>query len=169
MILTFEKILKIAPDEIKLLLEKCEKTPQNPTWHPEGANEKIPHNVLAHTKIVYDRAKKSGNLNYALAALFHDLGKPETTNLNKQGNWASHNHEFISAQLVIKYRDWIFRQKGDADLIHDIVLNHMKIKRMDEMRRFKQEEFKRNLNYEKINEFSEFDNMLTLTSEELSL
>jgi len=169
MILTFEKISTIVPEEIKRLLDKCEKTPQSKTWHPEGPNEKVPHNVLIHTKIVYERAIKSGNLDYAIAALFHDLGKVETTRPNKKGSWGSYGHEFVSARLVIKYQDWISRQGGDADLIHDIVISHMRIKMIGEMRQSKQEEFKKKPNYQKIKEFSEFDNMRTLTPEEISL
>jgi hypothetical protein len=161
MILLFDKISKIVPEEIRHLLEKCEQTPQSKTWHPEG-------DVLIHTKIVYERARKSGNLDYALAALFHDLGKTETTRLNKRGSWGSYGHEFVSARLVIKYQDWISRQGGDVDLIHDIVINHMKVKMMGEMRQSKQEEIKKKPNFNKIKEFSEFDNMRTLTPEELS-
>jgi len=162
MILSFDKIIKIVPEEIKSLLEKCEQTPQSKTWHPEG-------NVLIHIRIVYERARKSGNLDYALAALFHDLGKAETTRLNKRGSWGSYGHEFVSARLVLKYQDWISRQGGDVDKIHGIVIGHMKIKMMGEMRPSKREEFKKNLYYDELNEFTEFDNMRTLTPEELSL
>jgi CRISPR/Cas system-associated endonuclease Cas3-HD len=169
MILTFEKILEIVPEEIKYLLEKCEQTPQNKTWHPEGPNAKVPHNVLIHTKIVYERARKTGDLNFALAALFHDLGKTEATKLNKKGSWGSYGHEYISAKWVTKYQNWIYNQGGDGNLVYDLVINHMKIKMMDEMRLSKQEEFKKKPNYQKIKEFSEFDNMKTLTPEELSL
>jgi poly(A) polymerase len=161
MILSFEKISKIVPEEIRNLLEKCEKTPQSKTWHPEG-------NVLIHTRIVYERARKSGDLDFSLSALFHDLGKTETTRLNKRGTWSAYGHEFVSARLVAKYKDWIFRQGGNADLIYDIVIGHMKVKLMGEMKQSKQEEFKKKPNYEKIKEFSEFDNMRTLTPEELS-
>jgi len=169
MILAFDKIIKIVPEEIKQILEKCEQTPQSKTWHPEGPNEKVPHNVLIHIRIVYERARKSRDLNYALAALFHDLGKAETTRPNKRGGWGTYGHEFVSARLVIKHQDWISRQGGDVDLIHDIVIGHMKVKLMGEMRQSKQEEFKKKPNYQKIKEFSEFDNMTNLTPEELSL
>jgi hypothetical protein len=88
--------------------------------------------------------------------------------LNKRGTWSAYGHEFVSARLVAKYKDWIFRQGGNADLIYDIVIGHMKVKLMGEMKQSKQEEFKKKPNYEKIKEFSEFDNMRTLTPEELS-
>lgn len=45
--------------------------PQDPEWHPEG-------DVFNHTCQVVDQAAKS-NIVVLLAALCHDLGKPETT------------------------------------------------------------------------------------------
>jgi len=162
MIHAFDKLYSLAPKEIQEWVDRCEKTPQSKTWHPEG-------NVLIHMKIVYERARKSGNLDYALAAFFHDLGKADTTKLNKRGSWGSYGHEFVSARLVIKYQDWIARQGGDVDTIHGIVIGHMKIKMMGEMRPSKREDFKKNPYYEQLNVFTEFDNMRTLTPEELSL
>jgi len=54
-------------------------------------------------------------------------------------------------------------------MIHGIVIGHMKIKMMGEMRPSKREDFKKNPYYEQLNVFTEFDNMRTLTPEELSL
>ena len=161
-ILPFKKLWTIVPSEISEWLYKCEKTPQNPVWHKEG-------NVLIHTKIVYERARQSGNLDYALAALFHDLGKADVTHLNKRGTWGAYGHEFISARLVIKYQDWISRQGGNVELIHDMVINHMKAKMLSDMRPTKQEIFRNLPNYKQIMDFSQFDIMKNLTKEELSL
>jgi len=157
---SFDELYAMAPQELKDWFERCEKTPQSKTWHPEG-------NVLIHIKIVYERARKSGNLDYALAAFFHDLGKAETTKLNKRGTWGAYGHEFVSAKLVIRFQDWISAQGGDVDTIHGIVIGHMKIKLMGEMRPSKREEFKKNPYYDGLNEFSQFDNMSTLTKDEL--
>ena len=168
-ILEFDKLVSIAPLELQEWFDRCEKTPQTKTWHPEGPNKKVPHNCLIHTKIVYERARQSGNIDYALAGLFHDLGKADSTHLNKKGTYSAYGHEFISARLVIKYQDWISSQGGDANLIHDIVINHMKVKLMSDMRKTKQEEFRKKPNFEHILKFSEFDNMQNLTKEELSL
>ena len=161
-ILTFDKLLSCAPRELREWFDRCEKTPQSKTWHPEG-------NVLIHVKIVYNRARESGNLDYALAAFFHDLGKAETTRLNKRGTWGAYGHEYVSARLVIKFQDWISRQGGDVDKIHALVLGHMKIKLMHEMRPTKREEFMKNPYFDELNDFSKFDNMSTLTPEELNL
>lgn len=169
MIHTFDKLYSLAPKELQEWFDKCEKTPQNKDWHPEGPNEKIPHNVLIHIKIVYERARKFGNMDYALAAFFHDLGKAETTKLNRKGNWSSYGHEFLSARLVLQFQDWINRQGGNRDIIYEIVLGHMRIKLMDEMNTSKQEKLKKSFVFKHLIQFSEFDNMKTLTPEEFSL
>jgi len=157
---TFDKLYAMAPVELRDWLDRCEKTPQSKTWHPEG-------NVLIHIKIVYERARKSGNIDYALAAFFHDLGKATCTKINKRGSWGSYGHEFESARLVLRFQDWISRQGGDVDLIHSIVIDHMRIKLMGEMRPSKREEIKKRPHYDHLNTFTEFDNMTTLTEDEI--
>lgn len=70
---------------------------QHPQWHPEG-------DVFEHTALVVE-AFTSGEftddeekLVLGLAALCHDLGKPETavfgpTKKNSEPHWTNHNHE----------------------------------------------------------------------------
>jgi len=161
---TFDEIFLEAPDQIQELLVKCGKTPQSPKWHPEG-------DVLIHTKIVYNRARKIGDLDLAVAALFHDLGKVETTkpSKNTKGSWNAYGHEFISAKLVTKYTKWIISIGGDPFKIHEIVKLHMKIKLMDEMRPHKQEALRLNPFYDDLLIFTDCDNMKTLTEEELKI
>lgn len=161
---TFDEIFLEVPDQIRDLLVKCGKTPQSPKWHIEG-------DVLTHTKIVYNRARKIGNLDLTIAALFHDLGKVETTkpSKNTKGSWNSYGHEFISARLVIKYQKWIRSIGGDLFKIHEIVKLHMRIKLMDEMRPHKQEALRLNRFYEDLLIFTDCDNMKTLSKEELTL
>ena len=163
-ILTFEEIVAIAPDEIRDLLLKCADTPQSPKWHVEG-------DVLTHTKIVYNRARKTGDLDLAITALFHDLGKVETTkpSKNTKGAWNAYGHEFISARLVTKYTKWISSIGGDPFKIHEIVKLHMKIKLIDEMRPHKQEALRSNHFYEDLLVFTDCDNMKTLNEEELKI
>jgi len=165
--MTFKRIRELAPQEINDYLDKCEQTPQNPKWHPEAPNEKIPYNVLAHIKIVYNRSLLSEDMNLILAALFHDLGKADVTKINKSGNWGSYGHEFISANLVEKYKKWVGGMGGKWKKVHWIVKEHMRIKLIDQMKPAKQELL---LNHEWINflkKFTEYDNMKTLTQEEI--
>jgi hypothetical protein len=164
---TFSEIYTIVPVGIRELLDKCENTPQSPKWHPEGPDEKVPHNVLVHTKIVYERARRTGDLNLTLAALFHDLGKVRTTKLNKVGGWSAYGHEFVSAGIVNDNRGWIALMGGDPDEVHAIVKDHMRIKLMDQMRKPKRDDFLRNPYFSKLEKFTELDSMKDLTPDEI--
>lgn len=152
----------MAPAEIQKLLDKCADTPQSEKWHPEG-------DVLKHTKIVYERAKKTGDLNIAIAAIFHDLGKVKTTKKNKHGFWAAHGHEFVSARIVEQHKKWIKSIGGDHTIIKDIVENHMKIKQMDRMRPHKQQALREHKVYDHLIEFTKCDDMKNLSEDELKL
>ena len=104
---TFAENLNLMPIDLQKVFANCEGTPQSGIWHPEAPQEKIPHNVLAHIKIVYNRAVESNDIDLIFAALFHDLGKAFTTELNKKGNWSAHGHEQVSCEILKKYRNWI--------------------------------------------------------------
>ena len=77
----------IAPE-----LEPLERTPQDPEWHPEG-------DVWTHTLLAVDEAvplldglDRPRALTVMLATLCHDLGKPETTRVER-GRVRSLGHE----------------------------------------------------------------------------
>jgi hypothetical protein len=73
-ILDFDKLVSIAPSEIQEWLNRCANTPQTKTWHPEGPNEKVPHNVLIHTGI---ELKKVAILIMLLQLFFMISEKPK--------------------------------------------------------------------------------------------
>lgn len=77
---------------------------QNPRWHAEG-------DAWEHTKLVCMEAVKICKENqweheptwasFLLgSALFHDIGKPLTTSLGKDGNWHSYGHENVGEKLT---------------------------------------------------------------------
>jgi tRNA nucleotidyltransferase (CCA-adding enzyme) len=77
----------VAPE-----LEPLERTPQDPEWHPEG-------DVWIHTLLAVDQAvplleglDRPRALAVMLATLFHDLGKPSTTRMER-GRLRSLGHE----------------------------------------------------------------------------
>lgn len=158
---TFDELYDLAPRELKDYIDRCADTQQSPEWHPEG-------NVCTHIRLVYDRAKESGDINLALAAFFHDLGKVDTTALNARGTWAAHGHENVSRKLAMKHADWIEEMGGDPEEVAEIVGQHMRIQQYSNMRASKQEQMKQNPYFDKIRQFTEFDNMKTLTDEELN-
>jgi tRNA nucleotidyltransferase (CCA-adding enzyme) len=78
--------------------------PQDPRWHPEG-------DVYVHTLLVLDRAAEiaatlptEAGETLMLAALCHDLGKPETTTIESGGRIRALHHETVSARRT---RDWL--------------------------------------------------------------
>src|SRR6056297_3918679 len=93
---TYDELYNSAPPEIKQYIDKCKDVPQDSKWHPEGS-------CYIHNRLVYDRARSYGDLNLAIAALFHDLGKVDKTAPNKKGSWSAINHEKVSADLVRRY------------------------------------------------------------------
>jgi len=159
---TFDEIYELLPDEIKSYLDRCADTPQSPDWHPEGC-------VLTHIKIVYNRARQTGDINQAIAAIFHDLGKADTTSKNKRGTWSAHGHEHFSARLVEKYKKWIGEMGAQWFQVYNIVKEHMRIKQMDKMRPAKQEQLRQNQWFDKLNKFTQFDDMRTLTDDEKNI
>ena len=163
---SFDELRDTAPIEIRDILNKSESTPQSPRWHPESPNAKVPHNVLAHIKIVYDRAADTGDINMTMAGLFHDLGKVDTTAKNARGDWSAYGHEDVSAALVAKHGKWIEQWGADPVQVYHIVKKHMKVKFIDEMRPSKREAFKKEPYFAHAKAFSGYDNMQTLTDEE---
>lgn len=163
----YSDLYAIAPDEIKDYIDRCEKTPQSPKWHPEG-------NVGIHNRIVFNRAVKHGDINLIMAAFFHDLGKADTTAPNKHGSFSAYGHEFVSAKLARKYKDWIESiefgtQKPDAVKVHDIVVDHMRIKLIDQMKPAKQAILRASHHIAELETFTKFDSMSTLTPDELNV
>jgi len=155
----WEELVSSAPEEIKQYIEKMKTTPQGTNWHPEG-------NCFIHTRLVYDRAAALGDINLALAAFFHDLGKVDTTKPNKRGGYSALGHERVSARLVNYYGDWVEAMGGNVKEVHDLVFYHMKIKFYNEMRPHKQQLMRELGVYDKLNQFTPCDDMKTLTDEE---
>ena len=157
---TYDELYEQAPEVIKMIIDESKNTLQSKNWHPEGP-------VDIHMRIVYNRARKSGDLNMAIAAFFHDLGKVETTKFIK-GKWSAHGHEFVSARLVDRYRIWIESLGASYEVVHYIVANHMKVKHFHEMRPTKREIFQKQKYFPLANAFSKFDDMQTDYSNDIN-
>lgn len=152
---TFQDFYDSAPAEIKDYINRCEETPQSAEWHPEG-------NAKRHINIVFNRARRTGDIDLMLSAFFHDLGKADVTKPHPSGTvgrWSAKMHEVVSARLATKYRDWIEDLGGDFDKIHFIVSQHMRAKQEDEMRPAKRAELQKHHYYDVVKQFSKFDDM----------
>ncbi|MCW4384200.1 HD domain-containing protein [Salinibacterium sp. SYSU T00001] len=78
------------------------ETPQDPGWHPEG-------DVLVHSLWAADLAAEHSDAHQldpdhrellVLAALLHDVGKPDTTARRKDGRLTSYGHAERGAEIV---------------------------------------------------------------------
>lgn len=99
----FYKWKTIVNTEEFIRMRGCE---QNPYWHAEG-------DVWEHTKKVCDAAitvvknfaemyhmRDGDKEEFLAAALFHDIGKPNTTTIGKDGKIHSYGHEFEGERLT---------------------------------------------------------------------
>lgn len=151
---TPKELISVLPLELKELLFKQWGAKQNPEWHPEG-------NTLKHILIVLKRAYHfyPDDPNMIMAALFHDLGKMETYDINpKTGKPTAYGHENVSTMYVNKFKDWISSFDGtDIEEIKYLVSNHMKVKpsTWDKMRDIKKEPIQSHQSFDKLKGFTD--------------
>ena len=148
----FRDIYNALPSDLKKRVMNLKNYDQRRDAHPEG-------NVLKHTIAVTNRALKTGDIDFALSALFHDIGKDSTAKLHpKKGFWTHYGHEHVSAKLVKKYRTWIRSMGGNPVDIYYIVKQHMRMKVFDKMKWVKQDKLKKFRAFDKLKKFSkDFD------------
>jgi poly(A) polymerase len=61
-----------------------------------------------------------------LAALYHDIGKPKTQDINQQGQATFRGHEEVGAEIAIKRGQALQLSNAEIKRLHRIVLNHMR-------------------------------------------
>ncbi|NJO90210.1 MAG: HD domain-containing protein [Chloroflexia bacterium] len=153
----FQYLVDEAPPTVRDYIDRLSNIPQSWDWHPEG-------DVLVHTKIVFRRACKFNDPDLALAALFHDLGKVDTTEPNGKGGYSAHDHETVSASLVLYNRNWIKMMGGNVDKVHWIALNHMRVKYLDNMKANKRKDLVDHVWFSQLIEFSKCDSREGVTA-----
>ena len=110
--------------EILPELAATKEIQQSPKWHPEG-------DVFEHTMQAVDAAaRQSYELDYTkliivYAALCHDLGKAQATQVDEHGTIKSHGHELISAELAKKMLHHITNNHELIDTVIKLVRYHM--------------------------------------------
>ena len=87
----------------------------SPTFHPEG-------DVANHTKLLLAGLEKGCSLSLSLAALLHDVAKPVTRGVTKEGRTHFRTHEVVGARMA---EDVLRRLKFSND-VTDIVVGHVK-------------------------------------------
>ena len=147
---TFRDIWEKMPKALKQQVYDLKQQDQRRDKHPEG-------NVLKHTIIVTRRALKTGDVDLALAAIFHDIGKGSTAGVHpKKGHIPHFGHEKVSAEMVKKHSKWIESVMGGnpEDVLY-IVTNHMRMKVLGDMRPAKREKYQSHRLHGKLKQFSD--------------
>jgi putative nucleotidyltransferase with HDIG domain len=106
------------------LLQTLIDCPQEPSHHPEGS-------AWNHTMMVVDEAAKrkeqsKNPIVFMLSALLHDIGKPATTEINKEGKITSYGHDKKGKELAIAYLKTITEDKRIISEVATLVEHHMK-------------------------------------------
>ena len=147
----FKSLFKKMPSELQKRVYNLKNFGQRIDKHPEG-------NVLKHTIMVVNRSIKDDDIDIAIAAMFHDIGKDETAGIHpKKGHITHFGHEKVSATLAKKYRNWIESVGGNAANVFYIVKNHMKYKQLDNMTMKKVAKLKAFRAFDKLGKFSKHD------------
>ena len=145
---TFRDIWTKMPMDLKKTVYALKDQAQNPPHHPEG-------NVLKHTIIVTRRALATGDIDLALAAIFHDIGKATTAGTHpKTGKVTHYGHEKDSSEMVKKYGRWITSMGGNPEDVLYLVSQHMRMKVFKDMRPKKQEKFASHKLHGKLTQFA---------------
>ncbi|WP_041395475.1 CCA tRNA nucleotidyltransferase [Parasphaerochaeta coccoides] len=84
------------------------------------------HDVFTHSLLACDAAAKNGaSLNVRYAALFHDIGKPETRGGTIAGGHTFYKHEFVSERLTAMVCERLKFSRADTERILLLVRSHM--------------------------------------------
>lgn len=84
-------------------------------YHAEG-------DVWTHTLMVYNEVKRDSNINLKLAALLHDIGKPDTQWKNPNKEYYSFTgHEFLGCYLAIPILDK-FEKDFDLKINKELII-----------------------------------------------
>jgi len=147
----FKSLFKKMPSDLQKRVYNLKNFGQRIDKHPEG-------NVLKHTITVVNRSIKEDDIDIAIAAMFHDIGKDETAGIHpKKGHITHFGHEKVSANLVKKYKNWIESVGGNTANVYYIVKNHMRFKQLDNMRIQKVMKLKAFRAFDKLGKFSKHD------------
>ena len=155
--MTFNQIIQDLPPHISLKLQDLKTMRERPDYHPEPS-------AFHHISIVTDRAIQIGDPDLIMAAIFHDIHKKDTMQINPKTGWpTSPGHDKWAFKTVMNdssVRDFISSHGADPDSVATICGEHMRIQQFDNMRPAKQQLMRNNPCFDKILAFSQIDDML---------
>lgn len=94
---------------------------------PKGYHHK---DVLDHSFVVLDhamaRSDKRGDLILRTAALFHDIGKPDTREFHTKGKVSFTNHDFVGSKITRRILRAHGYSKDEIEKVSTLVAMHMR-------------------------------------------
>lgn len=127
-------------------IEAMRDVPHMPDWHPEG-------DVFTHTALVLDGvdlealAREDGivdeqaHTDLVLAALLHDICKPETFTRSEDGRISFHGHEAAGRHRTEELLTRLRFPKRQTERVSDLVGQHMRFAQVDKMKQSKLRQF----------------------------
>lgn len=131
-------------------LKMLKGLPQNTHHHPEG-------DVDVHVYLVIDEVAKYHDKDISLGALFHDIGKLDTYRYDEEKGHTYHGHEDVSLIYVKYYKDLIEDSGGSYYIVYDLVAQHMKFHRPEQMKDSHREHMKSKGHYDKLKKLCDAD------------
>ena len=104
-----EELAKLIPEFVETF-----DFDQKTVWHK--------NDVFLHTLNVVDGVKPDGRLR--LAALFHDIGKPDAMTIDEEGQGHFYGHWLLSEDIFRKYQDKFFLDEEAIYLIRKLIYYH---------------------------------------------
>lgn len=153
----FDDIINELPTEMFDKLMELKTLRERPDFHPEES-------TFEHIKIVTNRAIKLGDADLIMAGIFHDIHKLDTMEINPKTGWpTSPGHDKWALKTIQKnsnVQDFIKSFNASCDNVAGICGEHMRIARIHEMRKKKQDDMRKLPFFLKLQIFTKFDDML---------
>jgi tRNA nucleotidyltransferase/poly(A) polymerase len=116
-------LLRVILPEVEAM-KGCEQPPQ---FHPEG-------DVFKHTRIMLDLLPEVASLPLVFSVLFHDIGKPPTSSVDKNGRIRFNGHDRIGAEMTEGIMERLRFSRAEIDATVEAVRQHMVFKDVPNMR-----------------------------------
>jgi hypothetical protein len=156
--MTFNQIIQDLPHHFFHKLQDLKTMRERPDFHPEPS-------AFHHIDIVTSRAIAIGDKDLIMAAIFHDIHKKDTMQINPKTGWpTSPGHDKCAFKTIMNdssVRDFISSHDADPDTVATICGEHMRIHQFDNMRPAKQQTMRNIPCFDKILAFGQIDDMLT--------
>ena len=105
-------------------MKGCEQPPQ---FHPEG-------DVFRHTRIMLELLPPTASLPLVFSVLFHDIGKPPTSQVDEEGRIRFNGHDRVGAEMTEAIMERLRFSRAEIEATVEAVRQHMVFKDVPNMR-----------------------------------